>query len=125
MASPQYGVPVILHYGNADSGTQGAPPAIEHRIYAGIQSPFGGHLAAPNLTGRAPRMPLIERITPRNVNAQKLLETRRAQMRVMIMHRRRQAVDVVRGYTRSIRARRPQHFTGGIDVPLVGVNPNP
>jgi len=58
-----FGIPTIINYGNGGS-TLGMPPAIDHRIYVGGPLNF----RPPSLT-IPPRLPIIEKLTPRSVNA--------------------------------------------------------
>lgn len=63
MNTPGYGTPNIVSYGNGGS-TNGAPPAVDHRIYIGGPMNF----RPPSLT-IPPRLAIIERVTPRTMNA--------------------------------------------------------
>lgn len=78
MNTPGFGIPVIANYGNGGS-TNGALPAIDHTIYVGGPLNFN----APSLTG-GNRLPLIERLTPRNVNATRAIENARSHTLVTI-----------------------------------------
>jgi hypothetical protein len=63
VSSPGFGIPAIVNYGNGGS-SGGEPPAIDHRIYIGGPVNFG----APSLAN-VRKIPIIEKITPRRVNA--------------------------------------------------------
>ncbi len=89
---PPGNAPTIVSYGNATKPFVGAPFAIEHRI--GIGSPT---LSAPSLT-TAPRMPLIEKITPRSIHASAVAGTTSARGLAIAARATKQGINTVTGY---------------------------
>lgn len=95
----------------------GAPFAISETI--GRNGPTMG---APNLTGNAPRLPLIEKITPKSVTVPKVLNTRAvAQTRVITVANR--AVRKTRGYVNGVlmRQRGRRRFWQEIGDPIIDI----
>jgi len=101
MATPQFGTRIILPTGNNDLGTNAGPPAIDSRVFVGG---FGGILPPPIVN--LPRMPLIERLTPRTMNAQQQFALRTSEARSMIVRRREQAKNLIMGYANAWTMRR-------------------
>jgi hypothetical protein len=101
MATPQFGTYAILPTGNSKYGTNAGPPAIDSRVFVGG---FGGILPPPTMN--FPRMPMIERLTPRTMNAQQQLSLRTLQARSMIVRRREQVKTLIMGYANAWTMRR-------------------
>lgn len=101
MASPQFGTPVIVQYGNSVSGTQGSPPMIDSRVFSGG---FGKPLPPPGF--KLPRMPLIQRITPSNVDAQQVIRMRTAHWRAVTRHNVLRVQNGIAAYANAVKMRR-------------------
>lgn len=99
----------LVSHGNATTPFVGAPFAIEHRI--GIGAPTIG---APSLT-TVPRMPFIEKITPRTVNAGKTINVAQARGLAIATRAMQRGVDTVTGYGNT--------FFQRIGTPLRSVGP--
>ena len=128
MNTPQFGIPVVIGYGNGAS-TISSPPMIDHTVYA--NGPTNFH--APSLTTQ-PKMPIIEKITPANVNATQVLQNVRQKLLDKGVMGGATAIDNVLANIRSIRLRvssninrnipnprpltLPRHVTGG-PIPLL------
>ena len=78
MSTPGFGIPAIVNYGNGGS-TNGEPPAIDHRIYIGGPINF----KAPSLTS-VRKMLIIERVTPKRVNATDTLSRVRSRATIIV-----------------------------------------
>lgn len=90
----------IVSYGNAITPFIGSPVSIEHRV--GVGAP--GLLGPPGLTN-APRMSILEKITPPNINATKGILTAQARVRAVVTRHSNRAINVVRGYARALTTR--------------------
>lgn len=114
---PVGNAPTILPIGNAAAPTWGSPFAITERV--GRNGPTMG---APNLTGNAPRLAILEKITPPNVHATKGISTAQANARTRVITASNRVVRKTRGYINGLLLRgggpRPRFFQR-ISTPLV------
>ncbi len=101
MATPQFGIPTIIDYGNAASGTIAGPPAIDNRVFVGS---FGSILRPPSFA--PPVRPILERLTPQRINATALIATTQARIRAQALTRAVQARNLGVGTVRALRMRR-------------------
>lgn len=85
----------IVSYGNATGPTIGSMPMIDNRVGLG-----GMTLQAPGFT--APKMPLIERVTPRTVNASKGIDTAQSRVAQITNSTAKSAINIARGFVRSV-----------------------
>lgn len=97
--TPQYGTPVVVGYGNGAS-TNGTLPAITNTLAQGTT----GRMSPPSLTN-APRMPFVERATPRSVTATRVIPERIAQARTRVTTAAKRATGRAAGYVRAARMR--------------------
>lgn len=108
---PGFGVTVAgLPYGNGGS-SNGALPAINNAISPDLPV---SRMRAPSLT-TMPRMPLVEKITPKRVYAGKALNVTAARARVRVVGGVRRVWQGGLGYSRALRGR----FFQDIGTPLI------
>ncbi len=111
MAKPAGNSPTLVSHGNAATPMIGSMPMIDSRVGLGGQT-----LSAPGFS--IPKMPTIERITPRTVNATRGLD--RAQSRVTVFASRavKNVGNAAAGFARavSMRQRRLPRFNPGIST---------
>lgn len=104
----------IVNFGNATGPVMGSMPMIDNRV--GIGAP--GNFRAPGLTGRAPAMPILEKITPPNVNAAKGIRTAQSRVRAIASRGIKRTADTARGWVRSLatQQRKTPRFTQQIST---------
>lgn len=106
-----YGTQIVgLPYGNGGS-SNGSLPMINNLVSPDIPV---SRMAAPSLTS-APRLPLIERVTPRSLPAGKTLNHTAARARVRATTTMRRAGGWAAGHARALRTR----FFQDIGTPLI------
>jgi hypothetical protein len=102
MASGQYGTPIIVQYGNATSMTNPpGPPVIDSRVFTNLSAT----LAPPSFA--SPKMLLIERVTPRSMNAQRTIQNNLARARIALRSGRGRVFDTIGGYGASAGLKQP------------------
>jgi hypothetical protein len=110
--------PTLIGGGNTAAPHWGAPFAITEQI--GRNGPTMG---APNLTGNAPRLAILEKITPPNVNATKGIANAQSRVRTRVVTASNRAVRRTRGYINSLLMRRrggtTPRFFQRISTPLI------
>ena len=92
---------LIPHLGTAD--TYAIPPGhpgIDNRVFVGFVQP----LSAPG--GRLPRMPLLERLTPKGLPAGQTIRTRSTQVRTRVTTTARKARTTAVAYVNAAKMRR-------------------
>ena len=90
----------LISYGNATTPFIGSMAAIDHRV--SNNSPI---MRAPGLTGSAPRLSILEKVTPPNVNATKGIQTAQARVRANIVRIASRNVNIGKGYVKSLAKR--------------------
>lgn len=109
--------PTIIGTGNSAAPRWGAPFAITETV--GRNGPTMG---APNLTGNAPRLPILEKITPPNIHATKGISNAQSRVRTRVITASNRVVRRTRGYINGLlmrrRGPRPRFFQD-IGTPLV------
>lgn len=105
---------IILSTGNAAAPFYGAPPVITERIGRGSLT-----MSAPGLTGNAPRIPVLERLTPPNVNATKGIQTARARITRNITRTSATAVETAKRYGKSLATRQRAPLPNIVPLPRV------
>lgn len=115
MARPNNNGGIILSTGNAAAPLYGgAPPVITERIGRG-----GVTMRAPGLTGNAPRLTVLERLTPPNVNATKGITNARARITRNIARTSATAVETAKRYGKSLTARQRAPLPNIVPLPRV------
>lgn len=109
-----FGVPVVMSYGNSQSGSGGSLPLIDNVVAINVPR---STIRPPSLT-TAPRMPLVEKITPRRVNSSKLAKTTIARAHVRAGTAVRRGWQIGIGYGRAAKMR-GQRFFQDIGTPLI------
>jgi len=109
--------PTLIGSGNSAAPHWGAPFAITEQV--GRNGPTMG---APNLTGNAPRLAILEKITPPNVNATKGIANAQSRVRTRVVTASNRVVRKTRGYINGLLMRRggtrPRFFQR-ISTPLI------
>ena len=90
----------LISYGNATTPFIGSMAAIDHRV--SNNSPI---MRAPGLTGSAPRLSILEKVTPPNVNATKGIQTAQARVRTNVVRSSNRVVNAMKVYARTIAMR--------------------
>lgn len=114
MAKPIANSGIILSTGNAAAPFYGTPPVITERIGRG-----GSTMRAPGLTGNAPRITVLERLTPPNVNAAKGIQSARARITRNIARTSATAVETAKRYGKSLTARQRAPLPNIVPLPRV------
>lgn len=95
------GVLALIPHGNTSAiYSPPGPPGIDNRVFMGFSQP----LSAP--AGKLPRVPIIERITPRSLPAQRTIRTTSARLRVQAFTTARKARNTVAGILNAAKMRR-------------------
>ena len=98
--NPGYGTPVLLQYGNGAS-SNGSLPAISNQLTGGLRA---SHISPPTIT--PPKLPMIERLTPRRINATGMIALSKARVQTNVTIASQRAVNAAKGYVNAIRAHR-------------------
>lgn len=85
----------LIHYGNTPAPVVGYFAGMDNRVGSG-----GPTMAPPGFT--SPRLPILEKITPRSINASKITSTAQARARVGIVTASKRATGLAFGIVRGL-----------------------
>lgn len=95
---PRGNAPTLVNYGNATVPFVGSMPTIDNRV--GVGAPY--NFRAPGMTGSAPRLSILNKITPPNVNAAQGIGIAQSRVRTIAGRGIKRTADTARGWVRAL-----------------------